>query len=124
MVLICVFTDSTYRQVIQLKFKLNNIYDLIPDDLSTEKFETLIDHAKLRIERIVSRGHHSPESGWYDQDDNEWVIVLSGEAVLRFESGDTVHLKSGDYINIEAHQKHKVEWTLPDIETIWLAVHY
>lgn len=104
--------------------RMNNIFQLIPDDLADEKFEQLVDNGSIRIERIISRGHTSPESGWYDQDESEWVVVLKGEAILCFESGDSVHLKSGDYINIEAHKKHKVEWTLPDVETIWLAVHY
>ena len=66
----------------------------------------------------------SPESGWYDQDANEWVIVLKGEAKVSFENGDLFHLSAGDYLNIPAHIRHKVLWTTPDTETIWLAVHY
>lgn len=103
---------------------MHNIFDCIPENLDEEIFQQLVDGDNVRIERIISRGHSSPESGWYDQDRNEWVLVLKGEAVLLLEDEQTVNLKAGDYINIPAHKKHRVEWTDPDSETIWLAVHY
>ena len=103
---------------------MNNIFDAIPKNISDEIFETLIDSKKVKIERIISKGHTSPDSGWYDQDKDEWVIVLKGEAVISFSDGTSVNLKTGDYTNITAHQKHKVDWTDPDTETIWLAVFY
>ena len=78
----------------------------------------------MRIERIISTGQKSPESGWYDQDDNEWVMVLKGAARLSFDDRTSVHLREGDFINIPAHKRHRVDWTDPDKETIWLAVHY
>ena len=80
--------------------------------------------SSVRIERIISRGHTSPETGWYDQDKAEWVIVLTGEASIAFENDSVVELKPGDYINIAPHKKHKVISTSSDPETIWLAVHY
>lgn len=101
-----------------------NIYNPIPDDLSTEEFEILAQNASVKIERIISKGHTSPETGWYDQDRTEWVIVLTGEASIAFENDTIVKLKQGDYINIPAHNKHKVVSTSADTETIWLAVHY
>jgi cupin 2 domain-containing protein len=103
---------------------MKNIFDAIPDNIKSEIFESLVDNANVQIKRIISKGHTSPETGWYDQDHNEWVIVLKGEAVLSFADGSTVNMKAGDYINIAAHQKHKVQWTDPVIETIWLAIHY
>jgi cupin 2 domain-containing protein len=103
---------------------LNNIFDSIPDSLSAEVFNLLVDCNGVKIERIISKGHSSPKTGWYDQDNNEWVIVLKGEAILSFADSSSVTLKAGDYINIPAHKKHKVTWTSPDAETIWLAVHY
>ena len=103
---------------------MNNIFDAIPDNLADEQFEQLVDSGRVRIERIISKGHTSPESGWYDQEQNEWVIVLRGEAILAFEEGTSITLKEGDFVNIQAHQKHRVEWTTPEEETIWLAVHY
>ncbi len=103
---------------------MNNIFDAIPENIDTEIFELLAKSETTRIERIISKGHKSPDSGWYDQDKNEWVLVLRGEAILLFEDGTSVNLKAGDYITIPAHKKHKVTWTDPEIETVWLAVHY
>lgn len=102
----------------------SNIFEKIPKNLKDEFFEKLISKDNLRVERIISKGHSSPKSSWYDQDCDEWVILLQGEAILSFEDKDDVKLKSGDYINILAHIKHKVSWTTPDKETIWLAIHY
>ena len=102
-----------------------NIYSNIPHNIPTEIFETIVQALNISIERIISRGHSSPPNFWYDQKINEWVIVLKGHANLKFaENNEMVELKPGDYINIPAHCKHRVEWTDPDEETIWLAVHY
>ncbi|MGB3694967.1 MAG: cupin domain-containing protein [Spirulinaceae cyanobacterium] len=102
----------------------NNLFDKIPTNLENEVFEQLVKSDHIRIERIISKGHTSPEFGWYEQKQNEWVIVLKGQAILSFANESSVNLQEGDYINIEAYKKHKVEWTDPNIETIWLAVHY
>ena len=103
---------------------MKNIFEAIPADLPEELFDSLVDNSAVRIERIVSRGHTSPPSGWYDQAQNEWVIVLKGQAVLAFEQGEPVTLKAGDFLAIPAHSKHRVELTAQDADTIWLAVHY
>ena len=105
-------------------FRVNNIFDEIPAVLDGEAFESLVEAAGVRVERIVSRGHTSPESGWYDQDSSEWVMVLRGKAVIEFFEKAPVTLSEGDYINIPAHEKHRVGWTDPTAETVWLAVHY
>jgi len=103
---------------------MNNIFDGIHENLDSEIIDSLLDSENVKIERIISRGHTSPQTGWYDQENSEWVIVLKGSAVLAFTDGSTVKLKAGDHINIAAHQKHKVSWTDPDTETVWLAIHY
>lgn len=103
---------------------MNNIFNAIPKNLKAEVFERLVESDAVRIERIISKGHKSPEAGWYDQDENEWLIVLRGEAILLFEDNSSLTMKEGDFINIPAHQKHKVKWTAPNIETIWLAIFY
>jgi cupin 2 domain-containing protein len=103
---------------------MNNIFDDIPANLHKEVIESLVDSENVRIERIISKGHTSPDTGWYDQDRNEWVVVLKGAAVLSFSDKSSVSLKAGDHIKIPAHEKHKVTWTDPDTETIWLAIHY
>jgi cupin 2 domain-containing protein len=101
----------------------NNLFVHLPRYLPDELFTTLLDAANVRIERIVSHGHASPEGFWYDQDQHEWVVVLKGAARLRFED-ETIEMKPGDFIDIPVHKKHRVEWTTPDEPTLWLAVHY
>jgi cupin 2 domain-containing protein len=103
--------------------KPQNIFSNTPNT-KKEFFEFLVKNNTVTIERIISKGHKSPESGWYDQEKNEWVVVLKGKAVLSFEDQTSIQLNEGDFINIPSHQKHKVAWTDPDNETIWLAVHY
>jgi len=102
----------------------NNVFAVIPQYLDQELVEILVESKEVCIERIVSKGHTSPASGWYDQAKNEWVIVLKGEAIISFESESEIRLRAGSHINIAAHKKHRVSWTDPDLETIWLAVHY
>ncbi|MBB3063317.1 cupin domain-containing protein [Microbulbifer rhizosphaerae] len=103
---------------------MKNIFSSLPEDLSAEVFEDIVSSESVRIERIVSKGHTSPESGWYDQEESEWVIVLQGAARLLFDDGREESLDTGDFINIPAHIKHKVSWTDPYSTTIWLAVFY
>lgn len=88
-----------------------------------EQFTTLLNTSNVRIERILSHGHASPDGFWYDQDQHEWVIVLSGSARLQFED-HIIEMNPGDSVNIPAHTKHRIEWTVPDQPTTWLAVHY
>ena len=102
---------------------MTNLFADLPANLPAELTNTLLEAADVRIERIVSHGHASPEGFWYNQDRHEWVVVLKGAARLRFED-ETNELKPGDFVNIPAHRKHRVEWTTPDEPTIWLAVHY
>ena len=89
-----------------------------------EVIDAIIAKDAVGIERIVSMGHASPPGFWYDQQTSEWVLVLRGEARLAFENGETIDLKPGDFINIPARRRHRIEWTTPNEPTIWLAVHY
>jgi len=100
-----------------------NLFTDFPANLPDELLTTLLEAANARIERIVSHGHVSPEGFWYDQDEHEWVIILKGAARLRLEDS-TLEMKPGDFVNIPAHRKHRVEWTTADEPTIWLAVFY
>ena len=89
-----------------------------------ELLTTLAERPGVRIERIVSTGQASPPGFWYDQDWGEWVVLLSGAARLRFADEDEPrHLGPGDWVDIPAHCRHRVEWTDPDQPTVWLAVH-
>jgi cupin 2 domain-containing protein len=101
-----------------------NIFSNVPDNLPEEEFLKLAASDWVNIERIVSTGQQSPEGYWYDQENNEWVLVLAGRGVLEFADGRVVELKQGDYLNIPAHQKHRVKETSQNEPTVWLAVHY
>ena len=103
---------------------LNNIFSKIPTDLKDEVFEEIIKSNSIKIERIISKGHSTPKSQWYNQDRDEWVILLKGKARLEFENNHYEELVEGDYINIPKHKLHRVSWTIPNQETIWLAIHY
>ena len=92
---------------------------------AAERFDELLGRPGLRIERIVSTGQCSPPDFWYDQPDGEWVLVVQGEARLRFaDEGEDRCLKAGDFIDIAPHRRHRVAWTPGDRTTVWLAVHY
>ncbi len=101
---------------------MNNLFSDIPGDLPDELVETLLAAPNLRIERIVSRGHSSPEGFWYDQQTSEWVLLIAGAARLRFEK-ELVEMQPGSFVHIPAHKRHRVEWTDPNQPTIWLAIH-
>lgn len=103
---------------------LANLFDEIPETLPDEVFQTLLNAQGVRVERIISRGHASPEGFWYDQDESEWVVLLKGAARLRFEGEEPIELRPGSFVDIPAHRRHRVEWTDPDEPTIWLAIHH
>ena len=104
--------------------KKKNLFQNLPEALSGEVMEVLVKTKKCRIERIISKGHSSPEDFWYDQEQDEWVMVLAGKAGIAFQKNDTiVEMNPGDSILIPAHERHRVAWTDPGTETVWLAVH-
>ncbi|MBI5109557.1 MAG: cupin [Rhodocyclales bacterium] len=94
-------------------------------DPAAEQFEELLSRSGFRVERIVSAGQASPPGFWYDQDIGEWVVLLSGAADIQFE-GDagSRRMVPGDWINIEPHRRHRVNWTDTSQPTVWLAIHY
>jgi cupin 2 domain-containing protein len=100
-----------------------NIFTDIPVPLKEELFQTLLSNPALKIERIVSKGHNSPSDFWYEQPEDEWVLLLQGQARLQFSDQRCVELVAGDYLLIPAHCRHRVDWTIADIETVWLAIH-
>ena len=102
-----------------------NFFKNIPDQIPEELIEPLIQSENITIERIISKGHASPPNFWYDQQTNEWVILLKGRAKLVYKDNEKIiDLKPGDYVHIPAHCRHRVEWTDDAEPTIWLAVHY
>ena len=103
---------------------MKNLFRDIPTDLAEEKYDTLVSTGDVRIERIVSRGHVSPDDGWYDQVDDEFVLLLAGAARLEYGEGRQRHLQAGDWLEIPARERHRVAWTDPEHDTVWLVVHY
>ena len=100
-----------------------NIFSEIDADANEEVFTDLLKKPGVRIERIVSTGQASPSDYWYDQDWDEWVMVLSGSAKLTIEGKVAMTMEAGDYIILPAHTRHRVDWTDPGEPTVWLAVH-
>lgn len=104
--------------------KIKNIYKNIPKNLPEELIENLFNSDNCKIERIISRGHSTPNGNWYDQDKNEFVLLLKGSAELSFKNNEIIKMKEGDFIIIPAHKRHRVEKTDYKKETIWLAVFF
>lgn len=102
----------------------SNLFDDIPEIIESEITEVIAKSSSVRIEKIISQGQGSPINFWYEQQENELVILLRGRAILEFESGEFLHLEEGDYVNIPALKRHRVEWTPLHEQTIWLTVFY
>ncbi|MEM9271832.1 MAG: cupin domain-containing protein [Cyanobacteria bacterium P01_F01_bin.143] len=100
-----------------------NIFNLPLSVSNQELFETLFSGNDILIERIISTGQTTPSGEWYDQDQDEWVILLQGEASLDYDDGSQIKLIAGDYLLISAHQKHRVTYTSSTPPCIWLAIH-
>jgi cupin 2 domain-containing protein len=104
---------------------VDNLFENIPDRFETEVFENLLSDTSVTLERILSNGQATQVGEWYDQDRNEWVVLLQGQAALLFEGeSEEILMKPGDYILIPAHKRHRVEWTSSEETTVWLALHY
>jgi len=97
----------------------------MPAQLPTEEefCELLCSGKEVRIERIISHGHHTPLGEWLDQDLNEWVVLLEGRASLLFDNGEKLDLEREDAVFLPAHRKHRVEETSSAPPCVWLAVH-
>ncbi|WNO10831.1 cupin domain-containing protein [Teredinibacter sp. KSP-S5-2] len=104
--------------------KPGNIYQFLPGNMKQEHFEDIVRSGSVRIERIVSQGHSSSENEWYDQEENEWVMVIQGAGKIKYEDGVEILLQKGEYVTIPKHVRHRVSWTDPNQKTIWLAVFY
>jgi cupin 2 domain-containing protein len=103
-----------------------NVYEKLPDEAADREITTfLLERPSLRIERIVSTGQATPGSEWYDQDTDEWVLLVAGSARLRVEGEDEDRqLVPGDWVLLPAQCRHRVTWTQRMPSTVWLAVHF
>jgi cupin 2 domain-containing protein len=103
----------------------NNLFAGIPEEITQEIIEILLETPGFFLERIISGGQATPPGEWYDQDTHEWVVLLSGAAGLLFAGEDQARvMRPGDFVLIPAHCRHRVEWTAPDQNTVWLALHF
>ena len=115
-----------YYKIRTKKIKLiekYNIFKEIPIDKREEKFFEIFKNENIKIEKIVSNGQKSPDNFWYEQEKSEYILLLSGYAILEFEDFE-IELFKGDCLNIEAFKKHRVKFTSLDEPTIWFAVFY
>ena len=104
---------------------LGNLYDDLPADTAEEIFTRLAEGGRFKLEKIVSTGQSTPAGEWYDQVDDEWVILLAGKAGLLIEGERAARaLNPGDFMLLPAHKRHRVEWTAADEPTVWLALHF
>jgi cupin 2 domain-containing protein len=105
--------------------RVRSLLEAIPADLPEERFDNWLSAPGFRLERILSRGHVTPEGQWYDQIQDEWVAVLQGAATLMIEGQvEPIEMRPGDSVLLPAHCRHRVSWTDPDQVTIWLALHF
>jgi cupin 2 domain-containing protein len=102
--------------------RLRNIYNT-PKQIESNEFFENIAKGDVRIERILSSGQTTPIDEWYDQESDEWVILLDGNATIIFENTEEISLQKGDYFLIKAHEKHRVTYTSIQPPCVWLAVH-
>jgi cupin 2 domain-containing protein len=108
-----------------MSFETRNIFSEIPVSLPEEVVEVIANKGSVRIERIISMGHRSPDDFWYDQKEDEFVMLLSGSATLLFEKdAESKKVLPGDYLFIPAHTKHRVESTDSSEESVWIAIHF
>ncbi len=102
-----------------------NLFTDLPGDAAAEQFDALLRTNSFTLERIVSNGQATPGGEWLDQEKDEWVILLSGGACLKFENEPEPRvLRPGDHVLIPARCRHRVEWTTAGTHTVWLALHF
>jgi cupin 2 domain-containing protein len=101
-----------------------SLFNGLPEILDEERFDVLLETPAFRLERIISLGHATPPGEWYDQDRDEWVLLLRGAARLAIAGREQARLNPGDAVLLPAHCRHRVEWTAPGQATVWLALHF
>lgn len=107
-----------------MQLTTGNLLTDLPEVLNSESFETLVDHPAATVERIVSHDHQDDPEHWYDQPQDEWVMLLQGSATLVFaKPNEHIELQPGDWVLIPAHRRHRVARTAKNGPSVWLALH-
>lgn len=97
---------------------IGNLFSDVQPPERGERFETLLTHRNLVVERIVSSSSTAPTE--YVQEQDEWVVLLRGSAVLDV-AGEGLRLGPGDYLFLPAGTSHSVR-SVSD-GALWLGVH-
>lgn len=104
--------------------KTKNFFENHSIELEKEYFEDILVTNNFKVERIISEGNASPENFWYDQEENEFVLLIKGYAEIEFEGNDVIQLYQGDFLIIPSHKKHRVKKTSENEKTYWLTIYY
>lgn len=103
---------------------IKNIYDCNNINFNVEYLENILVNPNFRLERIISFGHITPSDYWYDQEEDEFVLLLKGNAKILLENDEIIELKEGDYVIIPKHLKHKVIYTDTENKTFWITCYF
>lgn len=98
-----------------------SIFTQLSGPLGEEVTSSLLKKPDLLIECIHSNGNASSEGYWYDQQEDEWVLLARGSATLDVANQDPIKMIAGDYIFIRKHLRHRVSEVSTD--AVWLAIH-
>jgi cupin 2 domain-containing protein len=101
-----------------------NIFKTNPEKPNEEIFEIILNNKNLKLERIITNGQTTPPGEWYNQENDEWVVLIQGSALILFENEKFIILNKGDHILIPKNCKHRVQWVDSNQECIWLALHF
>ena len=101
--------------------RFGSLHEAIALEQGAENFVELARAGGASVERIASRA--VTDGAWYKQAWPEFVLLVAGGAALEFADGTTRELKPGDWALLPAQCRHRVAWTDPAGETLWLAVH-
>ncbi|MFA5320459.1 MAG: cupin domain-containing protein [Candidatus Omnitrophota bacterium] len=110
------------RRISPGSFIGGNLFKTAKGRKDGEIFDALFVSSGVKIERIISLGQTTAPGKWLKQSRDEWVLLLKGAARLKI-GDDILRVKRGDYLFIPADLRHRVEWTRPAKETVWLAVY-
>jgi len=118
--------ENSIEVTVHCNIRSGNLLAHLPDAQQAEVVQVLLEQpGSVRIERIVSQGQVTPEGAWYDQDHEEWVLLLTGAAELQLADEVVARrLEPGDWLHLPAYCRHRVVWTAPEQETVWLAMHW
>ncbi len=99
-----------------------NIFSKKINSQSDEVADTLYFSQNTKVERIISMGHKSPDGFWYNQSEDEFVILVQGSAKLEFENNEEICLEKGDSLLIPAYKKHRIIYTSINPQCIWICI--